>query len=143
MNRGANGIDGMASTAIGAALAWQRDGHGPALAYLGDIAALHDLQGFIIGNSPKPHLTFVVSDNDGGGIFSTLEQANSVGFERVLGTPHGLNLAEVLRSLGLPTVRADIADLPHIVGSPLMSAVIVKTLARDHEAAVRTALIEG
>jgi 2-succinyl-5-enolpyruvyl-6-hydroxy-3-cyclohexene-1-carboxylate synthase len=144
MNRGANGIDGMASTAIGAALAWQRGGGGAAIAYLGDIATLHDLPGFIVSaTEPTPDLTFVVSDNDGGGIFSTLEQANASGFERVFGTPHGRDVAAVLNALGIPTSRVTVDALGPQLATPNagLRAFVVSTLARSDEAEVRTELL--
>ena len=90
-SRGASGIDGLASSAIGAALAHQASGGGPAVALLGDLAVLHDAPGLMLGPAdPRPDLCLVVVNNDGGGIFSTLEQAAFPdSFERVFGTPHG------------------------------------------------------
>ena len=143
MNRGANGIDGMASTAIGAALAWQRAGGGDALAYIGDIATLHDLPGFIVSPSePRPNITFIISDNDGGGIFSTLEHAKVPGFERVLGTPHGLDIVATLRGVGIDAERVDIADVAAAANHATsgIRALVVPTMTRSDEAAVRSAL---
>jgi 2-succinyl-5-enolpyruvyl-6-hydroxy-3-cyclohexene-1-carboxylate synthase len=152
MNRGANGIDGMASTAIGAALAWQRAGGGDALAYIGDIATLHDLPGFIVSHSePRPRITFVISDNDGGGIFSTLEHAKVPGFERVLGTPHGLDLVATLRGVGVDAERVSIDEVIAAASalssssawsedSSSIRALVVPTMTRADEAAVRAAL---
>ena len=144
MNRGANGIDGMASTAIGAALAWQRAGGGPAIAYLGDIATLHDLPGFIVAaTEPTPDLTFVISDNDGGGIFSTLEQADATGFERVFGTPHQRDIAAVLNALSIPASRVTVEALAEHLATPStgLRAFVVTTLARSDEANVRSELL--
>jgi 2-succinyl-5-enolpyruvyl-6-hydroxy-3-cyclohexene-1-carboxylate synthase len=146
MNRGANGIDGMASTAIGAALAWQRAGGGRAIAYMGDVATLHDLPGFIVSaTEPTPDLTFVISDNDGGGIFSTLEQADATGFERVFGTPHQRDLAVVLSALGVPCVRVTVDALADHIATPStgLRAFVVTTLAHTDEAAVRTELLSA
>ncbi|MCI0689651.1 MAG: 2-succinyl-5-enolpyruvyl-6-hydroxy-3-cyclohexene-1-carboxylic-acid synthase [Sporichthyaceae bacterium] len=92
-NRGASGIDGCVSSAVGAALAWQGSGGGPAYAVLGDLAYLHDRNGLVLGpDEASPDLTVIVVDNDGGGIFSLLPQAGIDGFERVFGTPHRADL---------------------------------------------------
>jgi 2-succinyl-5-enolpyruvyl-6-hydroxy-3-cyclohexene-1-carboxylate synthase len=102
-NRGANGIDGVVSTAIGAALAHQVGGDGhPAYALMGDLTYLYDRNGLILGpDEPRPDLTLVVVDNDGGGIFSMLPQAKVAGFERVFGTPHSLDLAADAAAAGV------------------------------------------
>jgi 2-succinyl-5-enolpyruvyl-6-hydroxy-3-cyclohexene-1-carboxylate synthase len=92
-NRGLSGIDGTVSTAVGAALARRSS---RSLAYLGDLTFLHDANGLLIGpHEPRPDLTIVVANDDGGAIFATLEQGAAefaVGFERVFGTPHGASL---------------------------------------------------
>jgi 2-succinyl-5-enolpyruvyl-6-hydroxy-3-cyclohexene-1-carboxylate synthase len=91
-NRGASGIDGTVSTAVGAALAHG----GPALALAGDLTFLHDATGLVIGpDEPVPDLTIVVVNDDGGGLFSQLEQGApqlAGSFERLFGTPHGTDL---------------------------------------------------
>jgi 2-succinyl-5-enolpyruvyl-6-hydroxy-3-cyclohexene-1-carboxylate synthase len=103
-SRGASGIDGLVSSAIGAALAHQRAGGGPAVALLGDLAALHDAPGLFLGpDEPRPDLAIVVVNNDGGGIFSALEQAAFPGpFERVFGTPHRARLGQLAAAAGIP-----------------------------------------
>jgi 2-succinyl-5-enolpyruvyl-6-hydroxy-3-cyclohexene-1-carboxylate synthase len=105
-NRGAAGIDGMVSTAVGAALAHG----GPTLALLGDLTFLHDSNGLVIGpDEPRPDLTVVVVNNDGGAIFGLLEQGapeHAEAFERVFGTPHGVDLAALCAATGTPHLRA-------------------------------------
>ena len=100
-NRGVAGIDGTVSTAIGAALT---PGSGPTVALLGDLTFLHDLTGLVIGPAePRPDLTIVVSNNDGGAIFGTLEPgepAHAGAFERVFGTPHAVDIGSAARALG-------------------------------------------
>jgi 2-succinyl-5-enolpyruvyl-6-hydroxy-3-cyclohexene-1-carboxylate synthase len=115
-SRGASGIDGLVSSAIGAALAHQAGGGGPAVALLGDLALLHDAAGLILGpDEPRPDLRLVVVNNDGGGIFSLLEQATFPGpFERVFGTPHGTRIGDLAAAAGLPFRRIERpADLAH------------------------------
>jgi len=102
-NRGANGIDGVVSTALGVAAASPA---GPGtVALLGDLAFLHDVSGLV--NVPDVPCTFVVVDNGGGGIFSFLPQATSLEahrFEQLFGTPPTSDVAAVGRGFGL-TVR--------------------------------------
>jgi 2-succinyl-5-enolpyruvyl-6-hydroxy-3-cyclohexene-1-carboxylate synthase len=99
-NRGASGIDGLISAAVGAALAHG----GPAWALLGDLSVWHDRNGLLLGpEEPRPDLTMVVLDNDGGGIFSMLPQAAHPGFERLFGTPLGLSSSAAATGGGVGT----------------------------------------
>ena len=111
-SRGASGIDGLVSAACGAALAHAAEGGGPAWALLGDLAFLHDSSGLVLGpDEPRPDLCLVVVNNDGGGIFSGLEQAAFAGpFERVFGTPHGTGIEPYARAAGVPYQRIGPAD---------------------------------
>ena len=111
-NRGVSGIDGLVSSACGAALGHQRSGGGPAVALLGDLAFLHDLPGLFAGpEEPRPDLVLVVTNNDGGGIFSLLEQAAfPASFERVFGTPHGRVLGQAAAAAGVPAVTLERAS---------------------------------
>jgi 2-succinyl-5-enolpyruvyl-6-hydroxy-3-cyclohexene-1-carboxylate synthase len=108
-SRGASGIDGLVSAAIGAALAHQSQGGGAAVALLGDLAFLHDHSGLVLGpDEPRPDLDIVVVNNDGGGIFSLLEQADfPASFERIFGTPHGTDLAAAAAAVQLPYQRLE------------------------------------
>lgn len=81
----------------------------------GDLTVLHDQNGLILGpDEPRPDLTFVVVNNDGGGIFSGLPQAGLPGpFERLFGAPHRVDLAAVAASTGTSYRRLDdLAELP-------------------------------
>ncbi len=103
-NRGVAGIDGTVSAAVGAALAY--DG-GRTVALMGDLTFLHDASGLLIGTGePRPSdLTIVVANDDGGGIFELLEQGDpqyAGVFERVFGTPHGMDLAALCAAYRVP-----------------------------------------
>jgi len=104
-NRGAAGIDGVVSSAMGAALAH----NGPSYALMGDLTFLHDQNGLVLGSrEPRPDLCLVVVNNDGGGIFSLLPQAALRDpFERVFGTSHGVDLSYVAAATGTPYTFVD------------------------------------
>ena len=110
-NRGANGIDGVLSTAVGVAAA-RRHLPGQAsrvLCLLGDLALLHDGNGLLDLVGRRLDLTIVVIDNDGGGIFSFLPQAADLPrdrFEQLFGTPHHLDLSRVADLHGVPVAIA-------------------------------------
>lgn len=138
-NRGAAGIDGTVSTALGAALADQAAGGGQAYALLGDLTFLHDSNGLVIGpQEPRPDLTIVVANNDGGAIFGTLEQGApgfEGAFERVFGTPHGVDLAALCAATGTPyTLAVTTAELRDALGP--RPGVRVVEVRSDRKAAV-------
>jgi 2-succinyl-5-enolpyruvyl-6-hydroxy-3-cyclohexene-1-carboxylate synthase len=129
-SRGASGIDGLVSSAIGAALAHQAAGGGPAVALLGDLALVHDAPGLMLGPAePRPDLCLVVVNNDGGGIFSTLEPAAFPGpFERVFGTPHGTDIGLLAGAAGIPHARLErAAGLPDALRGAGLRIVEVRT----------------
>lgn len=101
-SRGLAGIDGCVSTAIGLALA--SPGR-TVVALLGDLTFLHDSGGLLIGpQEPRPNLTIVVANDDGGGIFTTLEPGDpgrAEGFERLFRTPTGTDLGALCRAHGI------------------------------------------
>ena len=102
-NRGANGIDGVTSTAVGVALTWT-----PTVLLIGDIAFLHDTNALLGLSRRGATLVIVVVDNDGGGIFSFLPQARTLEtdrFEQLFGTPHGVDVVAVAQAHGVPAER--------------------------------------
>lgn len=116
--RGAAGIDGTPSQAIGVALAAQaeepEEPHAPrTVALMGDLSFLHDVGGLLIGpGEPRPeNLVIVVANDSGGGIFATLEVGDPAfadSFERAFGTPHEANVAALCAGYGVAheTVRS-------------------------------------
>jgi 2-succinyl-5-enolpyruvyl-6-hydroxy-3-cyclohexene-1-carboxylate synthase len=140
-NRGANGIDGVVSTALGAAAAGA-----PArtLAVLGDLAFLHDVSGLV--NLPEVPCTFVVVDNGGGGIFSFLPQATLLrpeSFETLFATPPTSDLGAVARGFGLPVQEvAKLSELePALAAVPPGPALVhVRVPSRADNVAVHDAI---
>jgi 2-succinyl-5-enolpyruvyl-6-hydroxy-3-cyclohexene-1-carboxylate synthase len=140
-NRGASGIDGLVSTAVGAALAH----NGPSYALLGDLTLLHDQNGLILGpREPRPDLCLVVVNNDGGGIFSLLSQAGLAdSFERIFGTPHGVDLSSLAAATGTPhTLLSSIDDLPKAIRGEGVRIVEART-GREENARVHVAMREA
>jgi len=104
-NRGANGIDGMISSALGAAASQSQ----PVVLLTGDLALLHDVAALQAARRHALNLTVVVFDNDGGGIFSYLpvaDRANSEIFETHFRTPHGADLGGIVTGFGAEFARA-------------------------------------
>jgi 2-succinyl-5-enolpyruvyl-6-hydroxy-3-cyclohexene-1-carboxylate synthase len=97
-NRGASGIDGVVSTALGVAAASTE----PVVLVLGDISLYHDMNGLLAARRHNLNATIIVINNDGGGIFSFLPQAERVEhFEELFGTPHGLDFRHTAELYGL------------------------------------------
>jgi 2-succinyl-5-enolpyruvyl-6-hydroxy-3-cyclohexene-1-carboxylate synthase len=143
-NRGAAGIDGTVSTAVGAALAHG----GRTLALLGDLTFLHDANGLVIGpGEPRPDLTIVVVNNDGGAIFGLLEQGapeHAEAFERVFGTPHGVDLQALCAATRTPyslaTTRQELRDQLQGPGLRVVEVRTDRTAAVELDRALRAAV---
>ena len=102
-NRGVSGIDGSVSTAIGASYAGL-----PTFALIGDLALLHDASGLLTSVRSGRSVTFVVVDNNGGGIFSLLPQKQALAhdeFELLFGTPHNVDIEALARAAGARVTR--------------------------------------
>ena len=149
-NRGLAGIDGCVSSAVGVALAlgaepaYLRDR--PAYALMGDLTFLHDANGLLIGpQEPRPDLTIVVANDDGGGIFTTLEPgepARAADFERIFGTPTGTSVADLCHAHGVAHRLAESrAQLQAAVRRRPEGLLVVEVpVPRDTHRGVRAAL---
>ncbi|HEY1830864.1 MAG TPA: 2-succinyl-5-enolpyruvyl-6-hydroxy-3-cyclohexene-1-carboxylic-acid synthase [Acidimicrobiales bacterium] len=143
-NRGANGIDGIVSTALGIAATGQRT-----IAVLGDLAFLHDVSGLV--NLPDVPCTFVVLDNGGGGIFSFLPQAGQLDaeiFELLFGTPPTSDIGAVAQGFGLKVSEVDTAaDLRTALAdraeSPQPSVIRVRVPNRTDNVALHQAITQA
>jgi 2-succinyl-5-enolpyruvyl-6-hydroxy-3-cyclohexene-1-carboxylate synthase len=138
-NRGLAGIDGSVSTALG--IASQRSS---TVAVLGDLSFLHDVTGLI--GAGDINLRILVINNDGGGIFSTLPQHNAYGFEKIFGTPHGLDPALIAASLGIPSKTLTTMDqlesemLKPVIG---LSVNVAQVPSREDNAKMITELYQS
>jgi 2-succinyl-5-enolpyruvyl-6-hydroxy-3-cyclohexene-1-carboxylate synthase len=143
-NRGANGIDGVVSSALGVAAS---DPTHRTIALLGDLAFLHDVSGLV--NLPDVSCTFVVVDNHGGGIFSFLPQAGELEghtFEQLFGTPPSSDLGAVARGFGLSV--QDVSNLSELHAAlsarPNRPALVrVRVPGRGQNVAVHQAINEA
>jgi 2-succinyl-5-enolpyruvyl-6-hydroxy-3-cyclohexene-1-carboxylate synthase len=105
-NRGANGIDGVVSSALGASAGAGPDQ--PVVLVLGDLSFFHDLNGLLAARLHRLHLTIVLINNDGGGIFSFLPQAAyPEHFEELFGTPTGLDFSLAVQMHGGQYAKTD------------------------------------
>jgi 2-succinyl-5-enolpyruvyl-6-hydroxy-3-cyclohexene-1-carboxylate synthase len=96
-NRGASGIDGVVSSALGASAA----SSGPLVLVIGDLSFYHDLNGLLAARLHHLNATIILLNNDGGGIFSFLPQAaHPEHFETLFGTPHGLDFRPAVEMYG-------------------------------------------
>jgi 2-succinyl-5-enolpyruvyl-6-hydroxy-3-cyclohexene-1-carboxylate synthase len=138
-NRGANGIDGQISTALGAAAASGR----PVWAVLGDLALFHDMNGLAALREVESPVRIVVLDNSGGGIFEFLPQAGALDrdeFEALLGTPSGLEVERIAGLYGIEHVRVEtLEDLATATDGPMILEV---PLDRGENVALHRSLTE-
>ncbi len=96
-NRGANGIDGVVSTALGVSASSNK----PSYLVIGDLSFIHDLNSLVIAKMNQLDLFIIVNNNDGGAIFSFLPQAKvERQFDLLFGTPHGLTFSGVVDMVG-------------------------------------------
>jgi 2-succinyl-5-enolpyruvyl-6-hydroxy-3-cyclohexene-1-carboxylate synthase len=106
-SRGASGIDGVVSTALGVAAASGK----PTVLVLGDISLYHDMNGLFAAKRHQINATVIVINNDGGAIFSFLPQAEQrEHFEELFGTPHGLDFAHAAALYDLEYARPETPD---------------------------------
>ncbi len=140
-NRGANGIDGVVSTALGVAAG--SPGSGTTIALMGDLAFLHDVSG-LVNLDREARCTFVVVDNGGGGIFSFLPQAGLLApedFERLFGTPPQSDIGAVARGFGLTVHEVSTADeLQAALERPAPAMIHVRVPGRAENVALHEAI---
>ena len=142
-NRGANGIDGTLSTALGVAHGDPR----PAVLLTGDLALLHDTNGFLTVSKFKGSLTIVLINNNGGGIFEHLPVAKfDPPFEEFFATPQHIDFRKLCATYGVAHVPVkSAAQLARLVAKLPKSGVRVLELRTDRkrDAAFRKQLFAG
>jgi 2-succinyl-5-enolpyruvyl-6-hydroxy-3-cyclohexene-1-carboxylate synthase len=123
--------------------------HAQAYALVGDLTFLHDSTGLVIGpEEPRPDLCIVVVNDDGGSIFGLLEQGapeHAAAFERVFGTPHGVDFGLLCAATGTPhqtvsTVQELAVALTPRPGIRVVEARVDRRGARDLHARLREAV---
>ncbi|MEW6226386.1 MAG: thiamine pyrophosphate-dependent enzyme [Chloroflexota bacterium] len=122
-NRGANGIDGVVSTALGSAAVAE----GPVALVVGDVSFLHDLNALVAARLHDLSATIVLVNNDGGGIFSFLPQATAdlpgtglpEHYEELFGTPHGIDVGPIVQALGGEHRRVGHRDLAEAIAESI------------------------
>jgi 2-succinyl-5-enolpyruvyl-6-hydroxy-3-cyclohexene-1-carboxylate synthase len=132
-NRGVAGIDGTVSTAIGAALAHDRNG-GRTIALIGDLTFVHDASGLLIGpTEPVPQqLSIVVSNDNGGGIFELLEQGDprfSDVSSRIFGTPHDIDVGALCRAYHVDCRQVEVEQLAGALDTPCRGVRVLEVKA--------------
>jgi 2-succinyl-5-enolpyruvyl-6-hydroxy-3-cyclohexene-1-carboxylate synthase len=140
-NRGANGIDGIVSTALGVASA----SPGRTVLLIGDVALAHDVGGLLAVRRLGVDITIVLIDNDGGGIFHFLAVAGERDtFEEHVATPHGLDFAHAAALYGLTHVRAStVAELERAVRDATGATIVEVRSDRDANRALHARVAEA
>ena len=129
-NRGLAGIDGNISTVFGVTNEFERT-----TAILGDLTFLHDISA--LTNATVGNLRIFVIDNNGGGIFSTLPQANTGNFEQLFGTPHNLDLLKVIAGFGVSVIKiTNLGELRSVASKEIkgFEVVVVNVPSRESNA---------
>lgn len=129
-NRGANGIDGVIATAIGVAATDQK-----LTLLIGDISFLHDYTSLFIARQYNIPIRVVVVNNNGGGIFSFLPQANEKKhFEALFGTPFSPPIEKLAKAVGGNYVQPKTVDeLSEILAQPINQIEIVEVITDREE----------
>lgn len=135
-NRGANGIDGVISSALGAAATGRRT-----FVLAGDLSLLHDVGSLATAARLDLPITIVVVNNDGGGIFSFLPQAKLPRhFDRLFSTPHGLSFVPIAEAFGLRGTQVGTArDLASALAEPGLIEVLTE---REREVEIRATALD-
>jgi len=158
-NRGTSGIDGCLSTAYGVAIAAQAQGDGAVIALMGDQAFLYDSNALLVPPTEQPvNLVVVVLDNNGGGIFSTLEQGRpeyAKHFDQVFGVPLDVDPQAVSAAMRVNSVTVNSEDeLAEALDTALenkdgvgarggVRVVVANVCSREREAAILRTISEA
>ncbi|MEM9203152.1 MAG: 2-succinyl-5-enolpyruvyl-6-hydroxy-3-cyclohexene-1-carboxylic-acid synthase [Actinomycetota bacterium] len=143
-NRGAAGIDGITSTALGIASHLGADAR--VVVFTGDLALLHDIGGLLGVQRAGEHLTVLCVDNDGGQIFSMLpihDRIDAADYEAIFRTPHGIDLAHLD---GLAGIEVSVIEEEDDLAAALQAAtsktepgvdLLIVRVDPEHDMAVR------
>jgi 2-succinyl-5-enolpyruvyl-6-hydroxy-3-cyclohexene-1-carboxylate synthase len=145
-NRGANGIDGVVSTAVGVALGSDETTY----LLIGDIACIHDSNGLWGLSRRGLDVRIVVTNNDGGAIFSFLPQAQHVDaavFEKIYGTPHGVSFASLAQAHGIEYCQVssvgELEDACGRVGPIIIEAKFDRSIDVGQHEAINVAVVNA